>query len=392
MLSKAKTAIISLAGLAHLSFRPSHWRLFLQQFVHAPPKTDLVHLASALQWLCQAHDKGYGGVSAGYSFLRGWLPPYPETTGYIIPTMLRASKINIDFAERARKMGDWEIEIQLQNGGVRGGMGIKEYPIVFNTGQVILGWTALYHHFGDTRYLAAAKRAADWLIANQDKDGKWSRHTYLNAPRAYHARVAWPLLEIYKITNQTRYKEAANNFLSWLLPQQKINGFFPHMSLDPKELPITHTIAYTLRGLIECARLLDDPPPHHIQTAVDKAIDGILKNNPSLVASGHMAAALNEDWEPSSSYSCLTGNAQLAIILLRSPRADRPERLKAVRATVDRLKYHHNTLSSNKGICGGLPASFPIWGDYIPFTLLNWSTKFLVDLLLEKIESSNNSK
>ena len=387
MLSKAKNKIISLGGIAHLCSRPSHWRFLLQQFSHAPPQSDSEHLDSALQWLCCAHDKGSGGVSAGYSFLRGWLPPYPETTGYIIPTMLRASKINSEFAERARRMGDWEIEIQLKNGGVRGGMGLKEYPIVFNTGQVILGWTALYRHCGELRYLAAAKRAGNWLIANQDTDGKWSQNTYLNAPRAYHSRVAWPLLEIYKITNDNRYKEAANKFLNWLLPQQTTNGFFPHMSLNPKELPITHTIAYTLRGLLECSKLLDHSP-HEINIALDKAIDEILKNNPDIITNGNIAATLNNKWEPCSTYSCLTGNAQLAIVLLKSQRADRPDRLRSAHATIERLKSFQNIQSSNKGIYGGLPSSFPIWGKYIPFTLLNWSTKFLIDLLLEKIESS----
>ena len=387
MFSKAKNIIYSLGGFTHLFLRPSHWKLLLEQYNDRCPQNDLVHLESALKWLCQAHEKGAGGVSAGYSFFRGWLPPYPETTGYIIPTMLRASNISNEFSERAKKMGDWEIEIQLGNGGVRGGMGFKDYPIVFNTGQVILGWTALYHHYGENRYLTAAKRAADWLIYHQDPDGKWSRHTYLNSPRAYHTRVAWPLLEVYNITNEVRYLESAKNFLNWLLPQQRPNGFFPHMSLNPKELPITHTIAYTLRGLLECARLIDDST-EFILKALDKAIDGILKNNPDIVSNGHIAAILNKDWKPTSSYSCLTGNAQLAIIFNRFSRIDRPERQTAVHAIVKRLKQHQNMLSSNKGICGGLPSSFPIWGDYIPFAIPNWSTKFLVDILLDRIDSS----
>ena len=159
------------------------------------------------------------------------------------------------------------------------------------------------------------------------------------------------------------------------------------MSLNPKELPITHTIAYTLRGLLECARLIDDST-ELILKALDKAIDGILKNNPDIVSNGHIAAILNKDWKPTSSYSCLTGYAQLAIIFNRFSRIDRPERQTAVHAIVKRLKQHQNMLSSNKGICGGLPSSFPIWGDYIPFTILNWSTKFLVDLLLDRINSS----
>ena len=124
------------------------------------------------------------------------------------------------------------------------------------------------------------------------------------------------------------------------------------------------------------------------ENIVNKKLSDFVKNNPDIVSNGHIAAILNKDWKPTSSYSCLTGNAQLAIIFNRFSRIDRPERQTAVNAIVKRLKQHQNMLSSNKGICGGLPSSFPIWGDYIPFTILNWSTKFLVDLLLDRIDSS----
>ena len=53
-----------------------------------------VHLQGAIDWLCRAQDvrdgkDDQGGVSAGWSFEDGWLPGYPETTGYIIETFLR---------------------------------------------------------------------------------------------------------------------------------------------------------------------------------------------------------------------------------------------------------------------------------------------------------------
>ncbi len=35
----------------------------------------------------------FGGVAAGWSFEDGWLPSYPETTGYIIETFLAASAL-----------------------------------------------------------------------------------------------------------------------------------------------------------------------------------------------------------------------------------------------------------------------------------------------------------
>jgi len=52
--------------------------------------SDKEHLQAAMEWLCRTQDvTGCGGISAGYSFYEGWRPPYPETTGYTIPTFLR---------------------------------------------------------------------------------------------------------------------------------------------------------------------------------------------------------------------------------------------------------------------------------------------------------------
>ena len=35
----------------------------------------------------------------------------------------------------------------------------------------------------------------------------------------------------------------------------------------------------------------------------------------------------------------------------------------------------------NKGLLGGVPASQPIWGAYVPYALPNWGAKFLADAL-----------
>ena len=46
------------------------------------------HLDRTIGWLRRAQDAAEcGGVSAGYTVARGWQPAYPETTGYLIPTM-----------------------------------------------------------------------------------------------------------------------------------------------------------------------------------------------------------------------------------------------------------------------------------------------------------------
>jgi len=77
------------------------------------------HLLACMEWLCRAQDiTGCCGISGGYSFEKGWLPPYPETTGYVIPSFIKYSEISGDshYLERAIQMADWEISIQLANG------------------------------------------------------------------------------------------------------------------------------------------------------------------------------------------------------------------------------------------------------------------------------------
>ena len=46
------------------------------------------HLTAAIAWLCRAQDVcPDGGMSYGYDIRNGWMPAYPETTGYIVSTL-----------------------------------------------------------------------------------------------------------------------------------------------------------------------------------------------------------------------------------------------------------------------------------------------------------------
>ena len=67
-----------------------------------------------MEWLCRAQDVvPGGGVSMGWFLKEGWRPPYPETTGYIIPTFLEYAALtdNAVFTERAVRMGTWELSV-----------------------------------------------------------------------------------------------------------------------------------------------------------------------------------------------------------------------------------------------------------------------------------------
>jgi len=201
---------------------------------------DKQHLQAAIEWLRRGQDiTRCGGVSGGYFFVKVWMSSYPETTGYIIPTFLKYASLNNNNIERAIFMGDWEIEIQMPSGAVRGEIGVNRYPIVFNTGQKILGWISLYIETKMYRFLAVTTKAADWLLSIQDSDGKWRKNTYMDIPHVYHTRVAWPLLQLYKFTDDKKYKIAAEKQIVWALAHAKENGWFSQIGFNSDEIPLT---------------------------------------------------------------------------------------------------------------------------------------------------------
>jgi len=381
--------------LFNLLSHPSHIRLIFNdlKILSYSMRDNDEHLDAAMQWLCKAQDvTGTGGVAAGYKAQdRGWLPSYPETTGYIIPTFLEYGHIKNDpvFLYRALRMGDWEIEIQLADGAVRGGIGINTYPIVFNTGQVIIGWIALYQETGESRFLNAAVKAADWLADVQDDDGKWSRYTLNNVPHAYHTRVVWPILEVYAQTKNERYKLCAEKYLKWVLSQSKENGWFAYMGFRKEDTPFTHTIAYTIRGLLECAPYFEKNFQKEIMSVVRIASENIINCYERRKRSFDqypppLYGTLNEKWESKDRYSCVTGNAQLAIIWLKLYKLYRnPYYLNAGVKILEQVKAMQCFLQ-NPEIRGAIPGSYPCWGKYEPFSFPNWATKFFADALILK--------
>jgi hypothetical protein len=379
--------------LARSYSRPSHLVAIARQACgrRGRLRSDGDHLAATIAWLCRSQDVvGGSGSSSGYFFETGWGPPYPETTGYIIPTFLRYGDLCGDdaYVDRAVSLGDWEIDIQLASGAVRGGQGINDYPIVFNTGQVILGWCSLYRVTQEKRFLDAATDAANWLLAVQDADGKWRKHTFMDMPHAYHTRVAWSLLETHRLTADERFRGAAERNIAWTLSCARSNGWIERMGFTLEEPPLTHTIAYTLRGLLESSALLANNTGADAESLVMRAADKTLrhyelnKRTPEAVP-GYLAASFKQDWQPAHTSSCLVGNAQIAILWLKIYERTKDARfLNGALKMLDHVKWTQDLSSHNPGIRGGIAGSYPIWGPYLRLAYPNWAAKFFADALM----------
>jgi hypothetical protein len=378
------------------ALRPQNWdalRIGLRG-TGIPMRPNRTHLDSAIRWLKLAQDKsGCGGVSWGYrarslfgsSKRIGWLAAYPETTGYIIETLLRYYDLtgDPDAVVRAKKMTDWETSIQLNDGGIQGGRS-DERPVVastFVTGQVLFGWIRAYERFGEQAYLESACRAADYLASCLDDSGRFVRgHSQYCAPgaKAYETRTAWALALAGMASGRQAYVEAARAIGSWALTCRESNGWYRDNALEDPTMPLTHTIGYLLEGLLELGVLLDEPSFRRASLDSLECIAQLIEPN------GYLAGRWRADWTPAADWCCLTGSAQLATVMFKAHRLEcRPhlqeagEKLLAFVGSTQMLNFR------NPALVGGIFGSYPLGGAYGPYCVLNWATKFYADAIMD---------
>ena len=340
-----------------------------------------------LVWLGRAQDNSLsedGGFARDWGFLHGWTASYPETTGYIIPTLIeQAAHGRPRLLDRARRALDWLLAIQMENGAFPGGR-IDQRPVVpvtFNTGQILLGLVAGAHAFADPALLAAAHRAAVFLRDSLDPDGAWRRYPSpfaLGGDKVYDTHVAWALFEADRMDPTHGYGEAGMRQVRWALTRQQENGWFADNCLDWPEAPLTHTIGYALRGVIEawrwsCWRGAENPSLLAAAIRTADALAGCID------AEGRIPGQLDRDWKSAADYICITGNAQIAACwhLLAVP-AGRPDWTElAARAA----GFARRTVTEN-----GVPGSYPVDGDYCRLQYPNWAAKFLIDACQMEID------
>ncbi len=339
------------------------------------------HLDETMAWLCRAQDSTADrGIAATYTLGTGFTGSYPETTGYLIPTFLdcATARRRPDFRTRALEMGEWLLSIQLPEGAFQAStVRVAPRPSVFNTGQILFGLVRLYRETQDERYLTAIVAAGDWLVDAMDASGAWSRFTYRMTERSYYSRVAWALLEAFEVSGHKRLRDAAVRNLEWVVGNQQPNGWVVHNSFDGASPPFTHTIVYSAEGLLGGGRILQES--RYIDAAA--RIGVALKRK--YEAEGRLAGAVDSDWTSRASYTCLTGNSQLAGLLQQLYLLDgeRSHLDVATRLCWD-VGATQSLTSNNPGVRGGIKGSDPIWGRYMIFRYPNWAAKFFVDALL----------
>jgi hypothetical protein len=342
------------------------------------------HVREAVDWLKRAQDAGANrGVSYGVDFGGSWRESYPETTGYIIPTFLKLADVYRDDALRVRaiEMGRWESDVQMECGAVMGSvLNTSPTPAVFNTGMVLLGWSALYRQTSDPTFLDSIRRASDWLLGLQESNGDWRKGNSAFAnPNAtvYNVKAAWGLAEAGRVAGIAGVVEGAIRNAEFCVSRQRPNGWFADCCLTDAARPLLHTIAYAMQGLIGIAAIAKR----------EDFVDAARRTADSLIGlmdrDGFIPGRIGPDFRGTVTWCCLTGTAQTAIVWGRLFQLTGDARyLQAMQRATRYLMQRHDIDNSDPRLRGGVPGSWPVWGDYGRLRILNWATNFFVEALV----------
>lgn len=334
----------------------------------------------ALDWIKRSFDiHSDGGSAAYYAQLWkpfGWQRSYPETTGYIIETLLdyddRFPEMNLQ--EYALRAADWICTLQLEGGGLPGGLSGSKVQSVFNTGQMLIGLIRAYELTGKASYFEVFKAAANWLADSLEEDGSWRVGSYVEGySPSYYTRVIWPLLwanqHLKEVHINDKMQAALSYYGSRYTPDRSIRDW----SFRRGQKAFTHTIAYTIRGFYESSLLLKNDNLNRL------AIDLAEKVLTIRETKGRLAGWYDEKWNGDYWFTCLTGNCQMSIIFSRvyEQTLDKRYLQGAYKVFEDVIPFQNQGGNVNKK--GAIPGSAPFFGRYLTLRYPNWATKFFLD-------------
>lgn len=354
--------------------------------LYTPDPNDLDvmrHIGEAMSWLKRAQDAGADrGVSYGVLFGRDFDVSYPETTGYICSTFVEQARLTgeEDLLRRAIEMGDWEIAVQLPEGAVMGGkLNTAPTPAVFNTGMVLLGWSALISQTREARFRSAAARAAEWLVSVQEPDGQWVKGNSQYAIAGgtlYNVMAAWGLCEAGVALGEERYVRAAIRNAEYCLSRQNPNGWLPDCCLTDVAAPLLHTLAYSMQGLLGIGRLTGK---NDLIAGAQRLADAELR---LMSGDGFLPGRQRRNFSAAVDWCCLTGSAQTSAVWSQLYQLTQDQRYPAAIERINRyLMARHDIRNPDPRLRGGVPGSWPVWGSYGRLQTLNWATKFFIDAL-----------
>lgn len=352
------------------------------------------HVSAALAWIGQGQARwGCGGIPAAYSArTRRYSGPYPETTGYSIPTLLRAAGTRQwpEGEDMALRAADWLASRQLPNGAIRCNIELPETTprapeeiVLFDCGAILQGFSAMARR--TERFAEPAARLAGFLVSAQRDDGTWNRHLAFRHFGSHNALVAYALIEAGDALEMPALAQAGHKTLAALRARLRPDGYiegceFPFVRPG---IAFLHPFVYTIEGYLKAEAL---SPGHGYLEAVLPALDAL---RDGMAETGELPGAfVSEGMTTACAFTAPTALAQLADVGFRADRLIGAPRYDAMaRSLMAFLRGLLSKTLTEPGWAGALPSAYPIDGEYLPFCVNNWGTKYFVDATLEEIDA-----
>jgi malonyl-CoA O-methyltransferase len=271
---------------------------------------------------------------------------YPEVTGYIIPTLLRSGETGL-----ALNYAHWLVNIQHNDGSLGSLIDGKSY--VFDTGQIIRGWTSVLERSLDLEI--PLRKACNWIMSSADpasarlavpQENAWSLGDRGRVNEGIHLYVLDAMKFAGEKLNEPDILKFVEKSANFYLKNIEITNFKSKNSL-------THFYAYIQEALVNLG--FED-----IAHEGMRLIEEIQQDN------GAIPAYYDVNWV------CSTGMAQLALVWLKLGEYNRAEKA---------LKF----LEILQNPSGGFWGSYGVGATYFPTEEIPWAAKYYIDAVQEQI-------
>lgn len=274
--------------------------------------------------------------------------PYPEVSGYYIPTLLLWGERNL-----AMQFAKWLVSIQKQDGSWTDPENRSSY--IFDTGQILKGLIALVDSCPE--FQEPIIRGCDWLIRQRDSNGRlitpdtsqWHLPGGKTVPEAIHLYALEPVKKMGVKWGLPSYIDAIEQSSKYYLCDCNLTKFHT----------LSHFHAYIVEALVDLG---------HEKQAIEGMRDVAAYQN----RRGAIPAYTDVNW------ICSVGLFQYALIWYKM-------------GDLYNADQAFNYACSLQNKSGGFYGSYGCRANYFPEEEISWVIKYFLDALWWKIKTSFDS-